>query len=223
MSKDLTSSSWAAAPRTSPPGWPVGFQKSAWPCDLQGRRPGMIPAMALRLLYLIFSRLLDSLTLLSRASASKNLELLVLRHEVASSAEPTPSLVWTGPTEACSRTHPTPTRGAARSPPGHPGQSPALAPPPGDQESGPTRTAPVSHLNARSLTGLPVVLAAGSSGPGGDARVACQDVVLVATRTTGRDAHGLSRRTVQTGLLAAAYVVPESFASSLTPSVACQK
>ena len=42
----------------------------------------MIPAMALRLLYLIFSRLLDSLTLLSRASASKNLELLVLRHEV---------------------------------------------------------------------------------------------------------------------------------------------
>ena len=37
----------------------------------------MIAAMALRLLYLIFSRLLDSLTLLSRASASKNLELLV--------------------------------------------------------------------------------------------------------------------------------------------------
>ena len=32
----------------------------------------MIAAMALRLLYLIFSRLLDSLTLLSRASASKN-------------------------------------------------------------------------------------------------------------------------------------------------------
>ena len=34
----------------------------------------MIAAMALRLLYLIFSRLLDSLTLLSLASASKNLE-----------------------------------------------------------------------------------------------------------------------------------------------------
>jgi hypothetical protein len=43
----------------------------------------MIAAMALRLLYLIFSRLLDTLTLLGRASASKNIELLVLRHEVA--------------------------------------------------------------------------------------------------------------------------------------------
>ena len=39
--------------------------------------------MSLRLLYLIFSRLLDSLTLLSRESVSKNIELLVLRHEVA--------------------------------------------------------------------------------------------------------------------------------------------
>ena len=39
------------------------------------RQPDMIAAMALCLLYLIFSRLLDSLTLLSRASASKNLEL----------------------------------------------------------------------------------------------------------------------------------------------------
>jgi hypothetical protein len=40
----------------------------------------MIAAMALRLLYLIVSRLLDSLALLSRASAPKNIELLVLRH-----------------------------------------------------------------------------------------------------------------------------------------------
>jgi len=43
----------------------------------------MITAVSLRLLYLIFSRHLDSLTLLSRASASKDIELLVLRHEVA--------------------------------------------------------------------------------------------------------------------------------------------
>jgi putative transposase len=56
----------------------------------------MIAAMALRLLYLIFSRLLDSLTLLSRASASKNLELLVLRHEVAvlRRTNPKPRLDW---------------------------------------------------------------------------------------------------------------------------------
>jgi len=62
----------------------------------RNRQPGMIAAMALRLLYLIFSRLLDSLTLLSRASASKNIELLVLRHEVAvlRRTNPKPRLDW---------------------------------------------------------------------------------------------------------------------------------
>jgi putative transposase len=56
----------------------------------------MIGTMALRLLYLIFSRLLDSLTLLSRASTSKNIELLVLRHEVAvlRRTNPKPRLDW---------------------------------------------------------------------------------------------------------------------------------
>ena len=39
--------------------------------------------MALRLLYLIFLHLLNVLTLLGRSSASKDIELLVLRHEVA--------------------------------------------------------------------------------------------------------------------------------------------
>jgi putative transposase len=56
----------------------------------------MIAVMALRLLYLIVSRLLDSLTLLSRESASKNIELLVLRHEVAvlRRTNPQPRLDW---------------------------------------------------------------------------------------------------------------------------------
>ena len=56
----------------------------------------MITAVSLRLLYLIFSRLLDSLTLLSRASSSKNIELLVLRHEVAvlRRTNPKPRLDW---------------------------------------------------------------------------------------------------------------------------------
>ena len=39
--------------------------------------------MSLRLLYLIFVRLCGLLVLLGRSSASKNAELLVLRHEVA--------------------------------------------------------------------------------------------------------------------------------------------
>jgi hypothetical protein len=47
------------------------------------QQPGMIAAMALRLLYLILDRLLSWLMLLGRATSSKDIELLVLRHEVA--------------------------------------------------------------------------------------------------------------------------------------------
>ena len=52
--------------------------------------------MSLRLLYLIFSRLLSWLTLLPRASLSKDIELLVLRHEVAvlRRTNPKPRLDW---------------------------------------------------------------------------------------------------------------------------------
>jgi putative transposase len=39
--------------------------------------------VSLRLLYLVFLQLLNLLVLLGRSSASKNIELLVLRHEVA--------------------------------------------------------------------------------------------------------------------------------------------
>jgi putative transposase len=74
----------------------VGFQKLVWASDLQESVAGMITAVSLRLLYLIFSRLLGSLTLLSRATASKDVELLVLRHEVAilRRANPRPRLDW---------------------------------------------------------------------------------------------------------------------------------
>ena len=44
---------------------------------------GMITAVSLRLVYLIFDRFPDWLTLLGRATSSKDTEPLVLRHEVA--------------------------------------------------------------------------------------------------------------------------------------------
>ena len=43
----------------------------------------MIADVSLRLLYLILDRFLSWLLLLGRTSSSKNIELLVLRHEVA--------------------------------------------------------------------------------------------------------------------------------------------
>ncbi|WP_206792044.1 helix-turn-helix domain-containing protein [Amycolatopsis sp. MtRt-6] len=53
--------------------------------------------MALRLLYLIFLRLVSLLVFVGRSSASKDVELLVLRHEVAvlRRGNPKPRLNWT--------------------------------------------------------------------------------------------------------------------------------
>jgi putative transposase len=60
------------------------------------QQQGMIEEVPLRLLYLIFSQLLSWLTLLPRASSFKDIELLVLRHEVAvlRRTNPKPGLNW---------------------------------------------------------------------------------------------------------------------------------
>jgi putative transposase len=57
----------------------------------------MISAVLLRLLYLMFQQVLGLLVLLGRTSAIKDVELLVLRHEVAvlRRTTPRPRLDWT--------------------------------------------------------------------------------------------------------------------------------
>src|SRR3954470_23564657 len=88
--------------------------------------------MSLRLLYLIFARLCSWLVLLGRSSASKNAELLVLRHEIAvlRRASSRPRLDWARP-RGPRRAGPAPAGKAASAPAGHPRHRPALAPPTG--------------------------------------------------------------------------------------------
>jgi hypothetical protein len=82
----------------------------------------------LRLLYLIFLCLLNLLLLLGRSSASKDVELLVLRQRSrrAAQSEPNPRLGWAdrGVFAALVRRLPQILRGASI---GHAGRDPALA------------------------------------------------------------------------------------------------
>src|SRR4051794_23072296 len=56
----------------------------------------MIAAVSLRLLYLIFLRILGLVLLMGRASSTNDVELLILRHEVAvlRRTNPRPRLDW---------------------------------------------------------------------------------------------------------------------------------
>jgi hypothetical protein len=60
------------------------------------QRLAMISTVSMRLLYLIFQHLLGLLLLMGRASSTKDIELLVLRHEVAvlRRTNPRPRLKW---------------------------------------------------------------------------------------------------------------------------------
>jgi hypothetical protein len=58
--------------------------------------------VSLRLLYLIFIRLGGWLVLLGWSRPSKDIELLVLRHEAPCCAAPVPDRALTGPTEQSS-------------------------------------------------------------------------------------------------------------------------
>jgi putative transposase len=60
------------------------------------RCSGTITAVSLRLLYLIFSQLLGLILLLGRSSSTKDVELLVLRHEVSvlRRTNPRPRMDW---------------------------------------------------------------------------------------------------------------------------------
>ena len=60
-------------------------------------RSGMIADVSLRLLYLIFLQVLGLVVLMGRTASSKDIELLVLRHEVAPVAPATPRTLRRGP------------------------------------------------------------------------------------------------------------------------------
>jgi hypothetical protein len=90
----------------------------------------MIADVSLRLLYLILIGLLSSLALLGRATSSKDIELLILRHEVAvlRGTNPKPRLDWADRAVLAALIRHLPAV------PGHPGHGLALAPPPDYQE-----------------------------------------------------------------------------------------
>jgi hypothetical protein len=92
-----------------------------------------------RLIYRFLAALLSWLALSARSSASKNAEILILRHEVAvlRRGNPGPRTGWAD--RAARRAGPDLAQGAAGAPDHHPGNTAALAPAHGHQEVGPAQ------------------------------------------------------------------------------------
>jgi putative transposase len=75
---------------------PVGCQKSGLGADQRRSLVGHDPGVSLRRLYLIFWQVLGLVLLMGRTSADKDVELLVLRHEVTMlrRTNPRPRMDW---------------------------------------------------------------------------------------------------------------------------------
>src|SRR6476661_3999413 len=88
--------------------------------------------VSLRLLYLIFGQPFRWLTMYARTTSSKDIELLVLRHEVVvlRRTNPRPRMDWAD--RALFAADSMPVRKRAKPPPAHSGHRPTLAPPPGN-------------------------------------------------------------------------------------------
>jgi hypothetical protein len=93
-----------------------------------------------RLIYRSLATLLSWLALSARSSASKNAEILILRHEVAvlRRGNPKPRIDWANP-GAIRRTGPDTAQGTTSAPDRHPGNTAALAPAHGHQEMDPAQ------------------------------------------------------------------------------------
>ena len=138
--------------------------------------------MSLRLLYLIFARLCEGLVLLGRSPTSKDVELLMLRHEVAVLRPAKPAApAGLGRSRGTDRVHPVPAPSPAGRSAGRSWHHPAVAPLPREQEVDlprATRTArvsteiavPIERFATETTTAVEPAVRVPQRGPAGQLR-----------------------------------------------------